>query len=948
MIKRIISLLLSTVLTSSTLTAVYAAEDSRKSTEAAYGTPVIDGEIDSVWDKTNHNIITDIKSKAENQYKGWFKVLWDENNLYALGYMYSPQCDNSDAYVWNHDSMEVFIDENCDRATSYQADDYQIRVAYDSNVSGANYDLTKIIGKGAETEVGFIVEMAIPLQTVTAADGLVMGFDVQVNSSQTLTLPVMQYAWNAGDGRAHADTSVFGTVTLKKSVAVKGFNEPEYIALNSGATFGGEVVSDGEYKLLNDVTTKFDDKEYHYPILLINDYPCMEISELAKVIEGSVQGTALIKDDVRITYTEGSRLAEYGNGHLMLERKPTTYGGRLYVPVSSIMTTFLYHMEYNRFDKLLEITTGTNYPQEAEKVVYAKDYGAVGDGVHDDKIPLLKAFHAAIGSGVPSKLILEENKTYLVSERVDCGSFFDIDNVQNFTFEGNGSKILFERPTNGFISLRDCANIKFQNVSAEWKEHTSTQGMITDINSKEEYIVVDIDEGFPLPASYEWVKHYTSNGYNFGILFDAVKPHLKFIPVDHYLISNVEHLEGRKYKVTIAHTQAQNMKYMETGDRFVIPTKFTAYDFGKSGTDGALSALYIFKSKDITIEGVTVYGSNDVSASVGQCTGRITFRNYKLLNKDGALITSDADGISCWSNRAGMVIEDCVLMANFDDHINTKGTASKIQKQIDEYTFEGDANLVYRVGDELVFIEPVSNTVLGTAYLKEFNGNTVVVDRPIKGVTTKAGGASLPTCIFNVNACNKGSVIRRNTFTNSRRHAYMPKTPNSIFEGNKVINNAGCMIQAMNEIVAAWQEGTFPSAFTMRNNIVESDGMTSTYLPVEVRVWNSKIGDVAYIDGFLMENNIIDVPSPAGAITIDSVTELYMINNTLRYDGEVKSTTRPVTITNSSIALIDGLNFEWKEDVKAVLNIAGSQFEEANIKNINISDGKEAAAYYAE
>lgn len=948
MIKRIISLLLSVVLMCSMLVTVYGAEDNRKSTEAAYGTPVIDGKIDDVWEKTNHNIITDIKGKTENQYKGWFKVLWDENNLYALGYMYSPQCDNSDAYVWNHDSMEIFLDENCDRATAYQSDDYQIRVAYDSNVSGANYDLTKITGKGSQTEVGFIVEMAVPLLTVKPVDGLAMGFDVQVNSSQTLILPVMQYSWNAGDGRAHADTSVFGTLTLKKSVNIKAFNEPEYTAPNSGATFGGEVVSDGEYKLLTDVTTKFDEKAYQYPILLINDYPCMEINELATVIEGNVQGNTLIKDDVRITYTEGSRLAEYGNGHLMLERKPTVRDGRLYVPVSSVMPTLLYHMEYRRFDNLLEIITGTNYPQEAQKVVYAKDYGAIGDGVHDDKNALLKAFHAAIGSGVPSKLILEPNKTYLVSERVDAGSFFDMDNIQNFTFEGNGSKILFERPTNGFFSLRDCANIKIKNVSADWKEHTSTQGRITEINLEEEYFIMDIDEGFPLPPSDEWIKHYTPTGYNFGILFDPVEPHLKFIPVDHYMIDRIDCVEGRRYKVTVAHSQAINMKYIEEGDRFVVCQRYYAYDFAKSGTDGALSALYVFKSKDVTFEGVTIYGSSDVGVSVGQCTGRVTFRNYKMLTKDGTLLTSTADGISCWTNRAGVVVENCTLMANADDHINTKGTASKIQKQIDEYTFEGDANLVYEIGDELVFIEPVSNTVLGTAYLKEFNGNTVVVDRPIAGVTTKAGGASLPTCIFNINACNKGSVLRGNTFTNSRRHAYMPKTPNSIFEDNKVINNAGCMIQAMNEIVAAWQEGSFPSAFTMRNNIVESDGMTSTYLPVEVCVWNSKIGDTAYIDGFLMENNIIDVPSPAGAIKIDSVTELYMLNNTLRYDGEVKSTTRPVTITNSSIALIDGLKFEWEENVEAVLNIAGCKLNEADIKNVKIKGDNTAKIYLIE
>lgn len=529
---------------------------------------------------------------------------------------------------------------------------------------------------------------------------------------------------------------------------------------------------------------------------------------------------------------------------------------------------------------------------------------------------------------------LEENKTYLVSERIDCASFFDADNIHNFTFEGNGSKILMQKPTNGLISLRDCSNIKINNLTVDWVEHNSTQGVITEINMDEEYIVVDLDEGFPLPAPNDWVKTYNPEGWGFGILFDAEEPHLKFIPVDHFMMDRVDLIKDRSYKVTISHSQAGNMKYMATGDRFVIKTAWKAYNFGKAGTDGHIAAINVFKSKDVTFDGVTIYGSDDVGISVGECDGRIIFRNYKMLTKEGALMASNADGLSYWRNRAGLVLENSTMMANSDDHVNTKATASKIQKAESLYTFVGDASLNYEIGDELLFLEPNTNTVLGTAFLKELNGNTVTVDRPIEGVTTKADGVAKPTCIFNVSASGKGSVLRGNYFTNSRRHAYMPKTPNSIFEDNKVINNAGCMIQAQNEIVDAWQEGPFASAFTMRNNIVDSDGITEAYVPVEIRVWNSKIGDIAYHDGILIENNIIDVPAKKGAITIDSVTELYMINNTLICDKELHEGVRPVTIINSSVKLIDGLTLDWKQNVKAVLNFAGCELDTANIKNI--------------
>ena len=44
----------------------------------------------------------------------------------------------------------------------------------------------------------------------------------------------------------------------------------------------------------------------------------------------------------------------------MLERPPKLSGGRLYVPVSSLMPTTGWTVEYKRFEDLILIETGTN------------------------------------------------------------------------------------------------------------------------------------------------------------------------------------------------------------------------------------------------------------------------------------------------------------------------------------------------------------------------------------------------------------------------------------------------------------------------------------------------------------------------------------------------------------------------------------------------------------
>ena len=140
--------------------------DMYKTTEAAYGTPVIDGKIDEVWNKTNYNIIENCRTTGATEYKGWFKVLWDNDRIYVLSRIYDRKPENVAGYAWYNDSVDVYIDENYNRTNFYEEDDYQLRVGWDSFVSGNNYgNFNDVIGKSEVTDNGFISEMSFPLKT---------------------------------------------------------------------------------------------------------------------------------------------------------------------------------------------------------------------------------------------------------------------------------------------------------------------------------------------------------------------------------------------------------------------------------------------------------------------------------------------------------------------------------------------------------------------------------------------------------------------------------------------------------------------------------------------------------------------------------------------------------------------------------------------------------------
>ena len=925
-----------------------------KVAEAAYGTPVIDGEQDSVWNSTNYNVFDNVVGTDSTFYKGWFKVLWDDENMYMLAKVYSEQFSNMDDSPWENDSIEYFIDEDCKRTTTYYDDDYQLRIGFDSALSANNYDLNKMTGKAVRGDNYYIAELSFPYKTVTPYDGMEIGFDVQANASKMIGFARTLYAWNVKSGAPQANTSTHGSLILRKSVAVKQFEEPVYEPRKIEVDFNG-ISQEETVKYLDNVTTTFDGKEYNYPIVLVNEHPSMEIGNLADVIGGKTSGNTLTVGDVKLTYTEDSRLAQYGDGHLMLDRCPKRVNGKLYVPLNSLLPTTGWTVDYRRFNNAITIETGTNYP-EPEVTVNVKDYGAVGDGKVYDRDAVIAAFKAAAAlaeAGTPSKLEFEAGKTYRINEKQDAFALFDLDNISNFTIDGNGSTILFERPTNSLINIEGCTNIKVKNIDVKYDERMIIWGYVKSVNEDGQSINIDIPEDSPLPADDAWAQYYCSNTSDgpwiFGNIMDSTEAVPRFLPFDALMIKSVEKVQGREYKVTFKSSIAMYSSLIQEGDRFPFKSRWNSYDFGEYNKYGRPDFISVSYSKDVTFEGVKTTNSLLMLAPISCNQGRITLKDCEMSLAPGAIITSSADGVHCGSNRFGVIIDNCKLGNSFDDLINTQAYCGAVTKTVDSYIYETSRDMQCVVGDEIAFFNTSNHEIVGTAFLKDIEKTEdgkyrLTVDRKIDKVVSQEN-STVPTSMYNLDSANKGNIIRNSTFRNSRRHAYIIRSACSIIENNRMENNAGAATEAANEIHGTSNEGLVPSALTFRNNVVKSDGIGSQYVPLKVYSWNAQLGEQACIDGVLIENNTIDVPSLHGSISINSVTGLYMLNNTIKADKMLNESTQPVVISNSSIKMIDGLNFDYKQNVNAVITIAACEVDESNIKNINIIGSNTAVPY---
>ena len=185
-----------------------------KSATATYGTPTIDGTIDSVWEDAP---TIDVNTfSVGNGATGTAKMLWDENNLYILTEVTDPVLSKSSANAYEQDTVEVFFDENNHKTDYYETDDLQARVNYDNEktiTDGLSTD--RFVSATAKTDKGYLVEMAIPFGIAPFQNGQVLGFDVQVNDDGTGDGKRTAISnWNDLTGMGYTSTAGYGVLTL--------------------------------------------------------------------------------------------------------------------------------------------------------------------------------------------------------------------------------------------------------------------------------------------------------------------------------------------------------------------------------------------------------------------------------------------------------------------------------------------------------------------------------------------------------------------------------------------------------------------------------------------------------------------------------------------------------------------------------------------------------------
>ncbi len=217
------------------------AQSETRVLHAAPGTPTIDGTVDEAWDAapvavTDRYCASESTLDANKAAKAKFRCMWDEKHVYVLAQVTDAELNNDGVEDWQNDSVEVFIDENLARASSYDNDDAQYRVDLAGTASYGSSTGNDIEAAVQKAETGYVVEMAIPLAAINGADGTKIGFDVQVNddhSGDGQRDGLMK--WNDASNDTWQSLSAIGTLILSSADNVKPYG---------GGSESGEEKSD--------------------------------------------------------------------------------------------------------------------------------------------------------------------------------------------------------------------------------------------------------------------------------------------------------------------------------------------------------------------------------------------------------------------------------------------------------------------------------------------------------------------------------------------------------------------------------------------------------------------------------------------------------------------------------------------------------------------------------
>jgi len=438
------------------------------------------------------------------------------------------------------------------------------------------------------------------------------------------------------------------------------------------------------------------------------------------------------------------------------------------------------------------------------------DYGALGDGVHDDGPAITAAFEAAKADSVPNTVVFEK-KTYRLGDNPAAWHYFQMTGHEDLVIEGNGATLLCSKGNLAF-HFDGGRDITVRGLTFDGIEPYFTQGEVVALDESGS-LDVKIMAGYPEPPDDAFLTANKHNAHGGGgrhmIVFESGGGARNTrMGSDHLYIRNITRVSPGVFRFHIKEDYVPRMQGMAVGN-------WVSYGFNKVNLPAAEKAakdksgsiyaqIAADRVENITFEDIDILGSLNGGIRVSDMPGDVTLRDVRIIRKPGTrnLLSTISDSLHLMNIRGRVVMEDCVIEAPGDDCLNIGAQRDKlialdasdkrvvILRSTDNWYYD----YTIREGDRLQFLDTASKKILGvrTVTANAFNpknrARRVTLDREVPGLVPGT------TQVMNLNHISQSTVIRNNTITPYMRNALLARAQNMTIEGNKVDCSRGGVI----------------------------------------------------------------------------------------------------------------------------------------------------------
>jgi len=319
---------------------------------------------------------------------------------------------------------------------------------------------------------------------------------------------------------------------------------------------------------------------------------------------------------------------------------------------------------------------------------------------------MVEAVAAAIKVG-KTEYILEPGAEY----RIANNKGWHLKGIENFTINGNGARIWFERndpaDTPMRLFLTRCKNVTFKKLQIDFDPPLFIQGTITKIADDHKTIEMQID-----PA---WPKVSVPKG-----AFEIYTPEGEYV---HQLRRGMHHqgaelFDGDKLRINLWHGSDPSIPWSKGTMSGMLKENFDPDRLAFSGDDYAVKPGYLIglnyrtshavtmtHSEKITFDSVDVWQSPGIVFYEEYGVGGNVYRNCRMIRKPGTrrIHCATADIFHSRTPKNGPQIIGCEAGYTSDDIINIYGAWRWLLKQEDTKTVWLASAGGVPVGDKLAF-----------------------------------------------------------------------------------------------------------------------------------------------------------------------------------------------------------------------------------------------------